>query len=46
MDRIKMANVIFEYIEVFHNYQQRHSSLGMYNPNETEPLNLQDYPVA
>ena len=44
--RIELANAIFEYIEVFHNRKRRHSSLGMYTPNEYEILNLQHYPVA
>jgi putative transposase len=27
--RVELANAIFEYLEVFHNRQRRHSSLGM-----------------
>ena len=34
--RIELANAIFEYLEVFHNRQRRHSSLGMLNPIEFE----------
>jgi hypothetical protein len=31
--RVELANAIFEYLEVFHNRQRRHSSLGMLAPN-------------
>ena len=34
--RIELANAIFEYLEVFHNRQRRHSSLGMRSPIEFE----------
>jgi putative transposase len=34
--RIELANAIFEYLEVFHNRQRRHSSLGMLTPLEFE----------
>jgi putative transposase len=34
--RIELANAIFEYLEVFHNRQRRHSSLGMLSPIEFE----------
>ena len=34
--RIELANAIFEYLEVFHNRQRRHSSLGMLSPIEYE----------
>ncbi|WP_425298090.1 IS3 family transposase [Nocardia brasiliensis] len=27
--RIEPANAIFEYLEIFHNRQRRHSALGM-----------------
>ena len=30
--RIELANAIFEYLEVFHNRQRRHSSLRMHTP--------------
>jgi transposase InsO family protein len=30
--RVGPANVIFEYLEVFHSRQRRHSSLGMLTP--------------
>jgi transposase InsO family protein len=32
--RIQLANAIFDYLEVFHNRQLRHSSLGMLTPVE------------
>jgi putative transposase len=41
--RVELANAIFEYIEVFHNRQRRHSSLGMLSPVQYE---LQAGPVA
>lgn len=28
----ELANAIFEYLEIFHNRQRRHSSLGMLTP--------------
>jgi len=31
-----LANAIFEYLEIFHNRQRRHSSLGMLSPIEYE----------
>jgi putative transposase len=34
--RIELANAIFEYLELFHNRQRRHSSLGMLSPIEFE----------
>lgn len=34
--RIELANAIFDYIEIFHNRQRRHSSLGMMTPTEFE----------
>ena len=43
--RIELANALFEYLEIFHNRQRRHSSPGMLTPieyelniNETEPV--------
>ena len=33
---LELANVIFEYLEIFHNRQRRHSSLGMLSPIEYE----------
>ena len=34
--RVELANAIFEYLEIFHNRQRRHSSLGMLSPIEFE----------
>jgi putative transposase len=34
--RVELANAIFEYLEIFHNRQRRHSSLGMLAPIEFE----------
>jgi putative transposase len=34
--RVELANAIFEYLEIFHNRQRRHSSLGMLTPIEYE----------
>jgi putative transposase len=34
--RVELANAIVEYLEVFHNRQRRHSSLGMLTPIQFE----------
>ena len=34
--RVDLANAIFEYLEIFHNRQRRHSALGMLTPVEFE----------
>jgi transposase InsO family protein len=34
--RVELANAIFEYLEIFHNRQRRHTSLGMLTPIEFE----------
>ncbi|MFJ9761932.1 IS3 family transposase [Streptomyces sp. NPDC101149] len=34
--RLELANAIFEYLEIFHNRQRRHSALGMLAPIEFE----------
>jgi len=34
--RVELANAIFEYLEIFHNRQRRHSALGMLSPIEFE----------
>jgi transposase InsO family protein len=34
--RVELANALFEYLEIFHNRQRRHSSLGMLTPIEFE----------
>jgi putative transposase len=36
--RVELANAIFEYIEIFHNRQRRHSSIRMLTPIEYEKL--------
>jgi transposase InsO family protein len=43
--RLELANAIFEYLEIFHNRQRRHSSLGMLTPIEYERLHAVQ-PVA
>ena len=37
--RVELANAIFEYLEIFHNRQRRHSALGMLTPIEFEGTN-------
>jgi putative transposase len=34
--RVELANATFEYLEIFHNRQRRHSALGMLTPVEFE----------
>lgn len=34
--RVELANAMFEYLEIFHNRQRRHSALGMLTPVEFE----------
>lgn len=34
--RVELASAIFEYLEIFHNRQRRHSALGMLTPAEFE----------
>ena len=34
--RVELANAIFDYLEIFHNRQRRHSSQGMLTPVEFE----------
>jgi putative transposase len=41
--RLELANAIFDYLEIFHNRQRRHSALGMLSPVQYE---LQAGPVA
>ena len=36
--RLELANAIFEYLEIFHNRQRRHSALGMRTPIEYEMM--------
>jgi transposase InsO family protein len=44
--RIELANAIFDYLEIFHNRQRRHSSIGMRTPIEYEMLNQSQLTVA
>jgi putative transposase len=44
--RIELANAIFEYLEIFHNRQRRHSALGMLTPVEYEIRTPLTAPVA
>ncbi len=44
--RIELANAIFEYLEIFHNRQRRHSALGMLTPIEFEKLHANPIHVA
>lgn len=34
--RTELPNAVFEYIEIFHNRERRHSALGMLSPVEYE----------
>ena len=36
--RVELANAIFEYLEIFHNRQRRHSAIGMHTPNKYETI--------
>jgi transposase InsO family protein len=36
--RVELANAIFEYLEIFHNRQRRHSSLALHAAPNTCPL--------
>jgi putative transposase len=44
--RIELANAMFEYLEIFHNRQRRHSALGMLPPIEFENVHFTRQPVA
>lgn len=35
---LELANAIFEYLEIFHNRQRRHSALGWMTPVEYEKM--------
>jgi len=37
--RLELTNAIFDYLEIFHNRQRRHSALGMLTPVEYELRN-------
>jgi transposase InsO family protein len=36
--RLELVNAIFEYLEIIHNRQRRHSALGMLTPVEFEAI--------
>src|SRR5512132_1561271 len=40
--RIELANAIFEYLEIFHNRQRRHSAMACRTPVEYEKLHATD----
>ena len=40
--RVELANAIFEYLQIFHNRQRRHSALGWHTPVEFEKLHTTD----
>ena len=44
--RIELANAMFEYLEIFHNRQRRHSSLGMRTPIEYETIHHNNQTAA
>jgi transposase InsO family protein len=44
--RIELANAIFEYLEIFHNRQRRHSALGLRTPIEYERIHHDNRPLA
>jgi transposase InsO family protein len=44
--RIELANAMFEYLEIFHNRQRRHSSIGMLTPIDYENLHPDGLTVA
>ena len=44
--RIELANAIFDYLEIFHSRQRRHSALGVRTPIEFELLHQTTQPVA
>ena len=44
--RIELANAIFEYLEIFHNRQRRHSALGRRTPIEYERIHHDNLTAA
>ncbi len=44
--RVELPNAIFEYLEIFHNRQRRHSALDMHTPIEYETLHQTRQPAA
>ena len=43
---MELANAIFEYLEIFHNRQRRHTRLGMRTRIEYETIHHHNLPVA
>ena len=44
--RIELSTALFDYLEIFHNRNRRHSSLGMLTPIEFEKVNNQTQQAA
>ena len=44
--RLELATALFEYLEIFHNRQRRHSALGMLTPVQYEIVKASDRPVV
>ena len=44
--RVELSTALFEYLEIFHNRNRRHSSLGMLTPIEYEKINNQTATAA
>jgi hypothetical protein len=42
LERFKLTAALFEYLEIFHNRNHRHSSIGMLTPVEYERLHGRD----
>ena len=42
--RLELANAIFEYLEIIHNRQRRHSALGWLTPLEFETQHRSPWP--
>jgi putative transposase len=44
LTRVELANAIFEYLEIFHNRQRRHSAFQMLTPIELEQHQIRTVP--
>ncbi len=44
--RVELSSALFEYLEIFHNRNRRHSSLGMLTPVEYENLQRESASAA
>ena len=44
--RIELSTALFDYLEIFHNRNRRHSALGMLTPIEFEKVNNQSSQAA